>query len=82
MILFEGVVLSAFGRHSDRSLGRVVIVNDGSGDSRVGNYNVTLKRERGRLRQARVVGFPRKRKDAWDLLREALIALDVKVDAP
>lgn len=49
------------------------IVNDASGDEGCGNYYVQLQDGRNRLwRQGIVIGFPRKRLLAWDLLLRAL----------
>lgn len=53
-------------------LGEAVIVNDGTGDRNVGNYDVQLlKRNLARYRSARVEGFPRRlRKRVATIARE------------
>ncbi len=58
-----------------RHLGTGYISNDGTGAGGIGNYDVTLS-QRGRpgcvWKRGRVIGFPRKRLGAWDLLFRVL----------
>jgi len=62
-------------------VGLIEIVNDGSGNEHVGNYNVKLfkrlngKKGREVWRQGRVEGFERKARGPYDLLRLALAAV-------
>lgn len=57
-------------------LGRLHIVNDGTGDRRRGNYDVTkFGRHRHRLKTARVENHARLSLSIWKLLRKALDAV-------
>lgn len=73
------------GRARHRVLAVAVIANDGSGSEERGNYAVRLSKVAPHLgetwKTARVVGFPRKRFGAWDLLLAGLVeALGTRVD--
>lgn len=48
------------------------IINDGSGDDRTGNYDVTLYNGKRRWKTSRVESFPRKKLIGWDILARAL----------
>lgn len=57
-----------------RTLGTAYIANDGTGTAAKGSYDVSIYSKGGkRLRTTKVVGFPRKRLLAWDLLCRALM---------
>lgn len=65
--------------HGDNSrarvLGQATISNDGTGTKGVGNYKVTLWRQKaGVWRSGVVTKFPRLRLGIWDLLYRALRA--------
>ena len=59
-------------------MGKALIVNDGTGGAYFGNYDVTLYRRPGKAnkpvvwKRAKVRGFERKKRLAWDLLYLAL----------
>ena len=60
-----------------RHLGTAVIVNDATGTTSTGNYNIILSKagkgmEDAVWKRGRVEGFERKKKSAWDLLYLAL----------
>lgn len=56
-----------------RLLGVATIVNDGTGNRAVGNYDVTFCGPTRRpWRKVRVEGFARLRRSPWALLHEAL----------
>lgn len=53
--------------------GRMVIANDGTGSTTVGNYNVIAENAGGAVVfQGRVRGFPRTKHGAWRLPKAAL----------
>lgn len=59
-------------------LGRMHIINDGTGTPQRGNYHVhKLGKDRRRLDVARVENHPRKSRTIFNLLRKALEALGV-----
>ena len=70
------VELLPFGVESKRrTLGTVLITNDGSGSATSGNYDVKVLSSNGRItRRGRVTRFPRKRLGAVQLLLQALKA--------
>lgn len=75
MIVLTATLLNANGRAFDVPLGVVTIINDGSGTMDRGNYRVSLKtdgRRRGKVRMADVIGFPRRSRSTWEILRRAL----------
>lgn len=51
-----------------RVLGRIVIVNDGTGDGETGNYDAQLFAEYCQGRPGRVMGFRRTRQSVWTLV--------------
>ena len=58
-----------------RTLGTVLIINDGSGSATRGNYDVRVLSSNGRtFNLGRVTGFPRRREGAVKLLLLALKA--------
>lgn len=70
--------LVPYGRESGRrELGRLRIVNDGTGDYLIGNYTVNAEVHHipDRVWLGRVEGFERRDRDVLDLLRLALNAL-------
>jgi hypothetical protein len=68
---------SARGPHRDRTLGWVIIRNDGTSHSLSrGNYTVEARRPGGRRERVTAVrNFPRQSRSALELLRRALNAL-------
>lgn len=75
MIVVRASLISSIDSSRDASLGYLTICNDGSGTGSVGNYDVTLY-SRGRkprkLRTARIEGWPRNSRSAWDLVVAAV----------
>jgi hypothetical protein len=73
-------ILPAGAPRRERELAGVVeSSNDETGLGEIGNYDVVATRQSRRRRpraQARVEGFPRLDRDVWQLVREALSALD------
>jgi hypothetical protein len=68
-------------------LGRMIIANDGSGDSEVGNYDVRLARKgvtdnrkiyHTPLREGRVLRHFRGKQPVWNLVKKALDSLGFK----
>lgn len=55
-----------------RTIAEAKIVNDGTGDDTIGNYDVELRHKSRLFRKCRVEGFPRQRLTAWDILCRAL----------
>ena len=58
-----------------KEIGRAYIWNDGSGTEARGNYKGKILRRGSQTRiwrEGRVLGFPRKRLKAWDLLQRFL----------
>lgn len=78
MIVAHMELKSAIHSSRDQRLCTVQIVNDGTGTSSRGNYDVTLyARGNGRVvRTARVEDYARNSKPAWRLLQAAMEALD------
>lgn len=71
------IELVPHGIGTPRSKGELRIANDGTGTDRIGNYNVKLVGGNGRvLTEARVEGFARKSRAAWELTLEALRAIE------
>lgn len=54
-----------------RTLGTLLISNDGTGTPDSGNYDVYMRNHMGRLRKRRVEGWPR-RKSFWALVHRAI----------
>lgn len=83
MIVAEVNLVSAISSSRDENLCRVEVVNDGTGTSSRGNYEVRLyARGNGRLiRRARVDGWARNAHPAWRLFQAAMNALDSPVTA-
>jgi hypothetical protein len=78
VIEVEMSLKSAISSARDANLCRIVIINDGTGSTSKGNYDVELyARNNGRLvRSGRVEEWPRNAKPAWRLLGAALDALE------
>lgn len=78
MIFVDMKLHSAISEDRDENLCRVEIINDGTGGTRVGNYDVYLyARNNGRLvRSARVENYDRNGLPAWRLLAAAMKALE------
>ena len=58
-----------------KHLGTAYIINDGSGDPDIGNYDVALSKwgkPNQQWKSGRVEGFPRAKRGPWDLLFLAL----------
>lgn len=73
MIVVTMYLRSAISTQRNRLLATVTIANDGTGDAKTGNYNVKARvGSRGKMREARVEGFPRRTKTVLELLRRAL----------
>lgn len=51
-----------------RKLGEILIRNDGTGTTTIGNYEGTLTAEYTQGRRARVCGFRRQRQSVWTLV--------------
>lgn len=60
-----------------RRLGRLLIVNDGSGNSIEGNYDVSVSLAGGEFKTGRVERWPRQIRPVWDLVVVALRTLGV-----
>ena len=65
---------SAIGAKRSKTLCLAVIANDGSGSQNRGNYTFALSRQgSGKAwKTGKVLGFPRKRKNVWHLLKRCL----------
>jgi len=60
-----------------RIIGTATIVNDGSGTQTHGNYSYEFVSRRGvRWRSGVIGGFPRKRRNVWELLRRCLDSIE------
>lgn len=70
MILVTVELVSARGPDRDKVIGTLQIGNVGGSDS-VGDYQALFDGEAG-AQQVLVLGFPRLREDAWELVRRAL----------
>jgi hypothetical protein len=68
------IELHPFGfAHNKRDLGRIVIVNDGTGSATRGNYSVRVEGKGGRvIRDGLVLNWPRKSKPVFELVIAAL----------
>lgn len=75
MITVTVALHSAVHPRRSRELASIVIVNDGTGNSRQGNYQVAATRHRRRVYRASVQDFPRRSRSALELLRRGLNAL-------
>ena len=63
--------------HGDESrkevLGESYIYNDGTGDTDFGNYQYQLwGKKRRPMHKGEIVGFRRRKKHVWDLIRDVL----------
>ncbi len=65
-----------------KELGTAWISNDGTGTTVMGNYDYVVIGQRRILKHGRgkVRGFPRARKNVWDLLRLVLKDRDEKIN--
>ena len=67
------VELVPFGvERNKRTLGVMEIINDGSGDTYNGNYNVHKVGRQGPMTITRIEGFKRRSRNVWQLLARAL----------
>lgn len=65
--------------HNKRTLGKVVIINDGTGDRKTGNYDITIVGASDRaIRRGRVEGWPRQSRPVFELLLAALESCNYK----
>ncbi len=59
-----------------KEIGRIYIVNDGSGDVMSGNYNVQIEYEDGKYNKGKIEGHDRT-KSVYHLLAKALTACNI-----
>jgi len=72
-MLKVNIELWPYGDESKKKLiGTAIIGNDGSGTPSTGNYRAAISKRYPHISQiwkrARYMGFPRKKRNAWDLL--------------
>lgn len=61
-----------------REIGRMEIVNDGTGDNRIGNYDIRLFRRGSKTtiqNTGKIYSYPRKAYSIWVLLKKAIEAI-------
>ena len=57
-----------------RTLGSIFIANDGVGTDKYGNYKYFVRGQRATLKggEGKIMGYPRKEKHSWELVRRIL----------
>lgn len=72
MIVVEVKLVSAIDESRSRTLGKMMIANDGTGSKTKGNYNATVVGPNGGYgKGGRVLNYPREAVAIWNLIRRA-----------